>query len=91
LLSVSPACRRGISEVEARKIAIDALVAYSGRKHLPPSEWHLREFDDSGKVVDWFYAFESATVPKHIVSVLVNRNGTSETHSTVDQVPSGVR
>jgi hypothetical protein len=84
LALVGGSCRKVIDEQQARAIAESAVAEYAERAHLKPSDFDLTEFDDSGKVVDWFYTFESKTRPKHVVSVLVDRHGGREVHHVFD-------
>ena len=84
LIFVGTSCRKVIDQQRARAIADSALATYAERAHLKPSDFDLSQFDDSGKVVDWFYVFESKTRPRQDVSVLVDRYGGHEVHHGVD-------
>jgi hypothetical protein len=88
---VGTSCRKVIDQQQARAIADSAVAAYAERAHMKPTDFDLVQFDDSGKVVSWFYAFESNTRPTHVVSVLVDRYGGHEVHHGVDGANGGVR
>jgi hypothetical protein len=81
---VGTSCRKVIDEQQARAIADAALAQYAEQAHLKHSDFDLTQFDDSGKVVDWFFVFESNTRPTHVVSVLIDRYGGHEMHHGVD-------
>lgn len=91
LALVGTSCRKVIGQQQARAIANSALATYAERAHLKPSEFDLSQFDDSGKVVDWFYVFESNTRPRHVVSVLVDRHGGHEVHHGIDDPNASAR
>ncbi len=84
-------CRKTLAQGEARAIADREVATYARRVNLRASDFELREFDDSGNVVDWFYDFRSKTRPTHSVSILINRNGTSEVHTVVDKITDDAR
>lgn len=88
---VATSCQKTIDQRQARAIAGEAVTAYAKRTNLTPQDFELSDFDDSGRVVDWFYAFTSSTHPVHVVSVLVDRHGGFEVHHIVDPGRRGVR
>lgn len=87
----STSCRKVINQQQARAIAHSALAAYAERAHMKSTDFDLVQFDDSGKVVDWFYTFESNTRPTHVVSVLVDRHGGHEVHHGIDGADGNAR
>ena len=91
LALVAASCRKLIGERQARVIADDAVAAYAKRRNLNPQDFEVKQFDDSGKVVDWFFEFRSTTDPHRIVAVIVDRHGGFEVHHSPGQETRDVR
>jgi hypothetical protein len=47
---------------------------------IPKESVRLKEFDDSGKTVRWFFAFDSTANPDYLVAVQLDEYGRYEVH-----------
>jgi len=67
--------RHIIGESEARQLALKAAEDSAARMGTPKESVRLKEFDDSGRVVRWFFAFESTANPDYLIAVLMDEYG----------------
>jgi hypothetical protein len=69
-----------IGEQEARQLALKAAEDSATKMGIPKESVRLKEFDDSGKTVRWFFAFDSTANPDYLVAVQLDEYGRYEVH-----------
>ena len=91
LALAATSCRKVIDERQARTIADRVVAEYAKRRNLSPRHFEMKQVDDSGKVVDWFFEFGSTADPGRVVTVMVDRHGGFEVHHSPDEEPCDAR
>ncbi len=69
-----------IGEPEARQLALKAAEESATKLGISKESVRLKEFDDSGKTVRWFFAFNSTANPDYLVAVQMDEYGRYEVH-----------
>ena len=75
-------CKRGhvLDEAEARHLAQKVAEQDATRMGIARESVKLKDFDGSGKVVRWFFSFESTASPEYLVAILMDEYGRYEMH-----------
>jgi hypothetical protein len=77
LLSLlSEDCRRRtvLTEVQAQHRAVEVASEDAAQHGVDPGHVRLRQFDGSGKVVRWFFVFDSAS-DNYEIAILMDEDG----------------
>ena len=69
-----------IGEPEARRLALKVAEESATKMGIAKESVRLKEFDDSGKIVRWFFAFNSTANPDYLVAVQMDEYGRYEVH-----------